>query len=83
MKKDTRSNTVTGESVHVGDCHVLAEISYLDSPTDYREFLPSAVQLQAIGELVLLDDEPVIHLSKKWPRIRALLISALQIAFRL
>lgn len=83
MRKDSQSNTVTGESVYVGDCYVWAEISYLDSPTDYREFLPSAVQPQIMGELALLDDEPVIHLSRKWQGIRELLISAFQIASRL
>ncbi len=25
---------------HIGDCYVWAEIYYLDSPTDYREYLP-------------------------------------------
>jgi hypothetical protein len=29
-----------GEGVHIGDCYVWAEIYYLDSPTDYREYLP-------------------------------------------
>ncbi len=29
-----------GESVQIGDCWVWAEINYLDSPTDYREYLP-------------------------------------------
>jgi hypothetical protein len=29
-----------GESVHIGDCCVWAEINYLDSLTDYRECRP-------------------------------------------
>lgn len=29
-----------GEAFHVRDCYVWAEIQYLDSPTDYREYLP-------------------------------------------
>jgi hypothetical protein len=31
---------IGGESVQVGDCWVWAEINYLDSPTNYREYLP-------------------------------------------
>lgn len=27
-------------AVHVSDCYIWAQIQYLDSPTDYREFLP-------------------------------------------
>lgn len=30
---------VGGQSVHIGNCQVWAAIYYLDSPTDYREFL--------------------------------------------
>src|SRR3981081_3380125 len=29
-----------GEGVHIGDCYVWAEIYYLNSTTDYREYLP-------------------------------------------
>jgi hypothetical protein len=28
-----------GGSLHIQDCRIWAEISYLDSPTEYREFL--------------------------------------------
>jgi hypothetical protein len=31
---------IGGESVQISDCWVWAEINYLDSPTDYREYLP-------------------------------------------
>ena len=31
-----------GYSVHIQDCRVWAEIYYLDSPTDYGEYLPPA-----------------------------------------
>jgi len=31
-----------GAVFHVSDCRVWAEINYLDSPTDYREWLPAA-----------------------------------------
>jgi len=80
MRKDTQSNMVTAGSFYVGDCYLWAEISYLDSPTDYREFLPSAVQSQITGDLVLLDDAPVLRLLKKWAGVRVLLIFAFQIA---
>ena len=29
-----------GEGIHVRDCYVWTEISYLDSPSDFRECLP-------------------------------------------
>ena len=32
---------IGGQPVHVRDCYVWAEICYLDSPTNYREYLPS------------------------------------------
>jgi hypothetical protein len=31
---------ICGENVRIGDCYVWAEINYLESPTDYREYLP-------------------------------------------
>jgi hypothetical protein len=45
---------IGGKFAHVGDCYVWAEIYYLDSLTDYREFLPvvsaSQVSDQEYGE---------------------------------
>ena len=78
MRRDTQLKTVTGDSVHVDDSYVWAEISYLDSPIDYREFLPAVAQPHTRRDLVLLDDEPVIHLWKKWTKLRALLTFVLQ-----
>jgi len=48
---------VGGELVHVRDCYVWAEIHYLDSPTDYREFLPpTSIRHTRVGsDLVMLD----------------------------
>jgi hypothetical protein len=83
MRRDTQLRTVGGESAHVGDCYIWAEISYLDSPDDYREVLPPAGLSQPMGELVFLDDEPVINRFKKWEKVRALLISALQATVRM
>ena len=44
-------------SVHIQDCRVWAEIHYLDSLSDYREYLPgSSVQpIAELGNLVMLD----------------------------
>lgn len=48
------------ESVHVGDCYVWSEIFYLDSPTNYREWLPRRMSLQSRAnrdEFITLDKE--------------------------
>ena len=31
---------IGGENVHISDCYVWAEIYYLNSTSDYREYLP-------------------------------------------
>jgi len=41
MGKFTPRQRTGGTAVHVRDCRVWAEINYLDSPTDYREYLPA------------------------------------------
>ncbi len=42
----------------MGDCHVWADIYYLDSATDYREYLPSnARHWSREGELTMLDEK--------------------------
>jgi hypothetical protein len=40
MANPAERKKIGGEAVHIGDCRVWAEISYLDSSTDYREYLP-------------------------------------------
>jgi len=35
----TDDQEIRGEAIHVGDCYIWAEIYYLDSPTDYREYI--------------------------------------------
>lgn len=45
-----------GEAFHVRDCYVWAEIQYLDSPTDYREYLPQ----RTTSSSELTDSELVI-----------------------
>ncbi len=55
---------IGGESIHVGDCYVWAEIYYLDSATDYREYLPEYSVWKprlAQGDFVLTDT------SGNWP----------------
>ena len=66
---------IGGNGSHVGDCYVWAEINYLDSATDYREFLlcnaPSP--MPPIGELVMLDDGAAFSrtiLVGFWRRVR-------------
>lgn len=51
---------VGGSSFHVSDCQIWAEIHYLDSRTDYKEYLAvnSLRGWQPLeSELVMLDDE--------------------------
>lgn len=40
MVNPTERKQVGGEAVHIRDFRVWAEIYYLDSSTDYREYLP-------------------------------------------
>jgi hypothetical protein len=57
MRQIARSQHTGGTPVHIGDCHIWAEIYYLDSPTDYREFLPGQHVQSGSGdhELVMSD----------------------------
>jgi hypothetical protein len=60
----TDPTTIHGEGIHVGDCYVWAEISYLDSPTDYREHLPKHASRESRAtdeEFVTLDSEVKTH----------------------
>jgi hypothetical protein len=34
------SKEIGGKPVRIKDCYIWSEIYYLDSPTDYREYLP-------------------------------------------
>jgi len=47
-----------GRPFHVGECYVWAAISYLDSPTDYREYLArdsGRIRKLASTDIVMLD----------------------------
>jgi len=48
MGKLAKKQAVGGTAFYLSDCHVWAEINYLDSPTDYRECLPTAAQGRSI-----------------------------------
>jgi hypothetical protein len=71
---------IGGEGVQIGDCYVWAEIYYLDSTSDYREYLP---QNGANGpRSVSLDDLVLLEPSERSPWglmvfVFALLISGL------
>ncbi|HXY10204.1 MAG TPA: hypothetical protein VEI52_20345 [Terriglobales bacterium] len=58
METRPGKDQIGGSAVHVGDCYIWAAISYLDSPTDYRECLPHGRRrtLRFDNELVMLDE---------------------------
>jgi hypothetical protein len=57
MSHLTRTDAVFGTSFHVGDFYVWAEIFYLDSPTDFREYLPERGRTRTgFGQFTTLDD---------------------------
>jgi hypothetical protein len=64
-------------SVRIGDCRVWAEINYLDSPTDYREYLResrnSSHQIQSAA-LTMLDSRN-FRLREDLPRLLLLLLA--------
>ena len=40
MANTIQRKEIGGEGIRVRDCYVWTEIYYLDSPSDYREYLP-------------------------------------------
>ena len=56
MQQSQRPQRIGGNTFHVGDCRIWAEIYYLDSPTNYREYLPQHSSLKTVDELQMLDD---------------------------
>jgi|SRR5215813_1448242 len=66
-------------SFHVKDCYVWSEIYYLDSATDYREYLPKNVRHSGFGELILLESAQSFfqHLAIRLSSIRARLVTFL------
>jgi hypothetical protein len=52
---------IGGQEVHIGDCQVWAGIFYLDSPTNYREYLSQNCGVHSLRSketLVMLDEVP-------------------------
>jgi hypothetical protein len=74
METRPGKDEIGGSAVHVGDCYIWAAISYLDSPTDYRECLPyrSRRTLLSDNELVMLDERANLQ----WAKPAAVTISA-------
>jgi hypothetical protein len=59
MAKET-NESVAGICFRVGDAYIWSEIAYLDSSTDYREYLPDRLTkaMAGRGELLMLDSSP-------------------------
>jgi len=55
MINPTEHKQVGGEAVHISDCQVWMEIDYLDSPTDYREYLPQSRSRPLSCDYIRLD----------------------------
>jgi len=69
MSDLTQHQQIGGTGIHVGDCYVWAEIHYLDSPTDYSEFLPCKQPrpVAPSSQLVMLDDRaPFVGFFSRW-----------------
>jgi hypothetical protein len=49
---------IGGEGIHVRDCYVWREIYYLDSPSDYREYLPQDQRWSPDGHRLEMLDSP-------------------------
>ena len=72
-----RLNGETEGGISIENCYVWAEIYYLDSPTDYREYLPQhCVQQCPVAEdLVMLDSSSVFSRTSRarhlrlWPMV--------------
>ncbi len=74
-KQQSRAESIGGSAVHIDDFHVWAAISYLDSPTDYREYLPYGRPERPVpshNELTML--EASSH--PPWPTLRTIMVTA-------
>jgi len=59
MREISDRNAIGFREVHVGDCYVWAEIYYLDSPSDYREYISNPVSQRRTedrDEFITLDN---------------------------
>jgi hypothetical protein len=58
MANTIQRKEIGGEGIHIRDCYVWAEIYYLDSPSDYREYLPRDRQWRPPGHVLEMLDFP-------------------------
>jgi hypothetical protein len=63
LKKETGGN-----AFYVGDCYIWSAIYYLDSPTDYREYLPP----RGVSPLISRDDLVMLDSSATFSPLSAL-----------
>ena len=68
MRQPSHEEHIGGTAAHVGDCFVWAEIHYLDSLTDYREYLPNHHRqpVRIDSQLVMLDKIPARPAARIW-----------------
>ena len=62
MRKLANHEQIGGQGFHARDFNIWASIFYLDSPTDYRDYLPRDSSKRSPGpaeELVMLDGSPL------------------------
>ena len=58
MANRIQRKEIGGERIHVRDCYVWTEIYYLDSPSDYREYLLQDRHWSPDGHRLELLDSP-------------------------
>ena len=76
MLRDT--GRAGGEAFHVRDSLVWAEIYYLDSTSDYREYLPRPISVPNVdSDLVMLDSRLNRSSSGKMPSAASALLAAI------
>ena len=66
MRESRYERQAGGVPVHVRDCYVWAEIRYLDSATDYREYLPARYMP------AFTDKELMVEAERNGPRWKTL-----------
>jgi hypothetical protein len=86
MSTSPHSKATPPTSFHVQDCYVWSEIYYLDSSTDYHEYLPQNTR-SGFGEFMLLDSSRSFlryTILRLWPsreRLLTLMLGALALGF--
>jgi hypothetical protein len=62
-----------GNALYIGDCYVWSAIYYLDSPTDYREYLPP----HRVSPLISRDDLVMLDSSATFSPLSVLVLTVL------